>query len=41
MYMWLKMKCGKQILLPSIPEVLKEIDLEKGKVIVHLIEGLR
>ncbi|NLC87342.1 MAG: ribosome maturation factor RimM [Clostridiaceae bacterium] len=31
---------GKQILLPSIPEVLKNIDLEKGKVIVHLIEGL-
>lgn len=36
-----KDKLGKQILLPSIPEVLKEIDLEKGKVIVHLIEGLR
>ena len=31
---------GKQILLPSIPEVLKNIDLETGKVIVHLIEGL-
>lgn len=36
-----KNELGKQILLPSIPEVLKEIDLEKGKVIVHLIEGLR
>ncbi len=36
-----KDELGKQILLPSIPEVLKEIDLEKGKVIVHLIEGLR
>lgn len=35
-----KDELGKQILLPSIPEVLKEIDLEKGKVIVHLIEGL-
>lgn len=32
---------GKQILLPSIPEVLKEIDLEKEKIIVHIIEGLR
>lgn len=36
-----KSELGKQILLPSIPEVIKEIDLEKGKVIVHLIEGLR
>lgn len=36
-----KNELGKQILLPSIPEVIKEIDLEKGKVIVHLIEGLR
>ena len=32
---------GKQILLPAIKEVLKEIDLEKEKIIVHLIEGLR
>lgn len=32
---------GKQILLPSIPEVLKNIDLENGKIIVHLLEGLR
>ena len=32
-----KNELGKQILLPSIPEVIKEIDLEKGKVIVHLI----
>ena len=36
-----KNEIGKQILLPSIKEVLKEIDLENGKVIVHLIEGLR
>lgn len=36
-----KDEMGKQILLPSIPEVLKEIDLEKEKIIVHLIEGLR
>lgn len=36
-----KDELGKQILLPSIPEVLKEIDLEKEKIIVHLIEGLR
>lgn len=31
---------GKQILLPSIPDVLKEIDLDNEKIIVHLIEGL-
>lgn len=35
-----KDELGKQILLPSIPEVLKEIDLENEKVIVHLIKGL-
>lgn len=31
---------GKQILLPSIKEVLKEIDLENEKITVHLIKGL-
>ncbi len=31
---------GKQILLPSIPEVLKTIDLENEKIIVHILEGL-
>lgn len=31
---------GKQILLPGIPEVLKNIDLEKGRITVHLIPGL-
>lgn len=31
---------GKQILLPSIPEVIKEIDLEKEIIIVHLLKGL-
>lgn len=31
---------GKQILLPGIKDVLKEIDLENGKIIVHLIKGL-
>lgn len=36
-----KDELGKQILLPSIPEVLKEIDLENEKITVHLIEGLR
>lgn len=31
---------GKQILLPGIKEVLKDIDLENEKIIVHLIKGL-
>ena len=31
---------GKQILLPGIPDVLKKVDLEKEKIIVHLIPGL-
>lgn len=31
---------GKSKLLPGIPEVIKEISLEDGKIIVHLIEGL-
>lgn len=31
---------GKQKLLPGIPEVLKNVDLEHGKIIVNLIEGL-
>ena len=36
-----KNNMGKQILLPSTKEVLKDIDLENEKIIVHLIEGLR
>lgn len=35
-----KDELGKQVLLPGIPEVLKEVDLEKGKITVHLIQGL-
>ena len=31
---------GKQILLPGTKEVLKEISLEKEKIVVHLIKGL-
>ena len=33
-------KLGKQILLPAISDVIKEIDLENKKMIVHLISGL-
>ena len=31
---------GKSILLPGIPDVIKEIDVENKKIIVHLLEGL-
>ena len=35
-----KDELGKQVLLPGIPDVLKDVDLEKGKITVHLIPGL-
>ncbi len=31
---------GKQILLPAIKEVIKQVDLEQEKIIVHLLKGL-
>lgn len=35
-----KDELGKQILLPAISDVIKQIDMENGKIIVHLISGL-
>ena len=35
-----KDELGKQILLPAIKEVLKQVDLENKKIIVHIIKGL-
>lgn len=35
-----KNELGKQFLLPYIDDVIKNIDLENGKITVHLIEGL-
>lgn len=35
-----KDELGKQILLPAISEVIKEIDIEGKKILVHLLEGL-
>ena len=35
-----KNEIGKQILLPYIDEVVKDIDLKKGVITVHLIDGL-
>lgn len=31
---------GKQILLPAISDVIKQIDIKNNKIIVHLIKGL-
>lgn len=35
-----KNELGKQILLPAISDVLKKIDLDNAKIIVHIIDGL-
>ncbi len=35
-----KDKQGKQILLPAIQNVIKQIDIENKKIIVHLLPGL-
>lgn len=35
-----KDELGKQILLPAISEVIKEINIEEKRILVHLLEGL-
>ena len=35
-----KNELGKSILLPGIPDVIKEVDVENKKIIVHLLKGL-
>ncbi len=35
-----KNELGKQILLPGIPDVLKDVNLDKKRITVHLIPGL-
>ena len=35
-----KDELGKQILLPAIKEVIKNVDTENKKIIVNLIKGL-
>ena len=35
-----KDELGKQILLPAIPEVIQQVDLEAEKIIVHILKGL-
>ena len=36
----IKDEIGKQTLLPAIKEVIKQIDTEQEKIIVHIIKGL-
>ena len=36
----IKAENGKQILLPAIKDVIKQVDLEQEKIIVHLLRGL-
>ena len=35
-----KDELGKQVLLPAIKDVIKKVDLENKKIIVHIIDGL-
>lgn len=35
-----KDELGKQVLLPGIEDVIKQVDLENKKIIVHIIPGL-
>lgn len=32
---------GEELLLPAIKECVKEVDLKDGKILVHLLKGLR
>lgn len=35
-----KNELGKQLLLPAISDVIKEINLEEKKIVVHILKGL-
>ena len=35
-----KDELGKQLLLPAIKDVIKEVDLDKKQIIVHILDGL-
>ena len=35
-----KDKLGKQLLLPAISDVIKEINLDEKKIVVHILKGL-
>ena len=36
----IKDELGKQILLPGIKDVIKQVDIKNKKIIVHLLPGL-
>lgn len=31
---------GKEVLLPAIKDVIKQVDIQNGKIIVHILKGL-
>ena len=35
-----KQKNGKEVLLPAIPSCILDVNLEEGKVLVHVLDGL-
>lgn len=35
-----KMESGKEVLLPAIKDCILRVDLEKGEMLVHVLEGL-
>lgn len=40
MFMWFIWKRGKEVLIPAIKDCIKEVDVENGKMVVHLLKGL-
>ena len=35
-----KTQDGKEVLLPAIKDVIKQVDIQNGKIIVHILKGL-
>ena len=35
-----KLEDGKEVLLPAIRECIKNVDLQKGEITVHVMKGL-
>ena len=35
-----KMESGKEVLLPAIKDCILNVDLEKGEMLVHVLDGL-
>lgn len=34
------LEAGKEVLIPAIKDCIKEVDVENGKMVVHLLKGL-